>query len=299
MKRTNLKIDPKLQDLLPPLSEEEEKALRAALIEEGRARSPIIVDQNRFIVDGMNRYRICRELKLDFVVHQKTFASEADRLQFARREQLGRRNLSPQSLSALRAALYEEAKGQQAGSARTGNAAAQVAAETGVHPGTVKRDARLQREVKELSKLAATEYHKGGLTAKDVSILVEFEHPAQDEIVRTVRSGEADSVTKAVELFVCTPTPPPELTTEDRMIDAAKTIRRWCNRLTSVIDELPDDKWIQEETTLGLINDFVRSAARVARSRVGSELCVKCNGKGCKFCRQTGWLPKHELDQLL
>ena len=48
---TNLKIDPELRDLLPPLSKEKFEGLEKMILEEGYDGTPILI-WNSYIVDG-------------------------------------------------------------------------------------------------------------------------------------------------------------------------------------------------------------------------------------------------------
>ncbi len=59
-----LSIDPEFRDLIPPLTQEEQQGLLESILEEG-CRDPIIVHNNT-IIDGHNRYEICREMHIPF-----------------------------------------------------------------------------------------------------------------------------------------------------------------------------------------------------------------------------------------
>ena len=55
----DLTVDPEFRDLIPPLNEEELKLLEESLVADG-CESPLIV-WNGVIIDGHNRYAICRK----------------------------------------------------------------------------------------------------------------------------------------------------------------------------------------------------------------------------------------------
>ena len=53
-------VIPEFRDLLPPLSQEQREALEKDILKNG-CYAPLIVDQELRIVDGHNRYTICKE----------------------------------------------------------------------------------------------------------------------------------------------------------------------------------------------------------------------------------------------
>mgnify|MGYP000127420573 FL=1 len=87
-----LTVDPEFRDLIPPLNEEELKLLEASLVADG-CESPLIV-WNGVIVDGHNRYAICRKHGIPFSIQEKNFSSRDDAMLWMLRNQLGRRNLN-------------------------------------------------------------------------------------------------------------------------------------------------------------------------------------------------------------
>lgn len=88
----DLAVDPEFRDLIPPLNEEELKLLEASLVADG-CESPLIV-WNGVIVDGHNRYAICRKHEIPFSIQEKNFSSRDDAMLWMLRNQLGRRNLN-------------------------------------------------------------------------------------------------------------------------------------------------------------------------------------------------------------
>lgn len=87
-----LTVDPEFRDLIPPLNEEELKLLEESLVADG-CESPLIV-WNGVIVDGHNRYAICRKHEIPFAIQEKDFSSRDDAMLWMLRNQLGRRNLN-------------------------------------------------------------------------------------------------------------------------------------------------------------------------------------------------------------
>lgn len=91
-----LKIDPELRDLLPPLTDEEYKQLEKNIVENGFNKNFPIMEWNGFVVDGHNRYKICREHNItDYVVGTLAYETKEEVMEWMLDIQLGRRNLSP------------------------------------------------------------------------------------------------------------------------------------------------------------------------------------------------------------
>lgn len=88
----DLQIDPELENAIPPVSEDEYKALEQSLKTNG-CYSPIIT-WNNTIIDGHHRYRICRENDIPFYVEEKSFTNKSEAKVWMLNEQFSRRNMS-------------------------------------------------------------------------------------------------------------------------------------------------------------------------------------------------------------
>ena len=96
MKLSQLKIDPGFQSKIPPLQFEEEQQLEQNIIAEGRLLNPIIT-WNGYILDGHTRYRILKKHGfIKFEVEEIQLANKYEALAWICKNQLGRRNLSPE-----------------------------------------------------------------------------------------------------------------------------------------------------------------------------------------------------------
>ena len=96
MKLSQLKIDPEFQSKIPPLQFEEEQQLEQNIIAEGRLLNPIIT-WNGYIQDGHTRYRILKKHGfIKFEVEEIQLANKYEALAWICKNQLGRRNLSPE-----------------------------------------------------------------------------------------------------------------------------------------------------------------------------------------------------------
>ncbi len=86
-------IDPELRDYIPALPEDVSLSLEQQIIEQG-CMEPLTV-WDKVIVDGHNRYRICREHNIPFAINEVSFPDKAHAMKWMADRQIGRRNLNP------------------------------------------------------------------------------------------------------------------------------------------------------------------------------------------------------------
>ena len=119
-----LKSDPEFQSKIPPLTFEELNQLEANILRDGRILNPIIVWEG-LIVDGHNRYTIAKKHpEIPFTIHEKEFASRYEAIIWICKNQLGRRNLTPEQKKYLIGKQYEAEKmklGGDHGNSRSSN----------------------------------------------------------------------------------------------------------------------------------------------------------------------------------
>lgn len=87
----NLVIDPEFKNLIPPLTSEERQQLEQNLVDEGCRDALVIWDD--IIVDGHNRYEICKKHNIGFEVSEKHFVDREEAKIWIKKNQLGRRNI--------------------------------------------------------------------------------------------------------------------------------------------------------------------------------------------------------------
>ena len=106
----NLKIDPEFQNQIPPLTDDEYKQLEENILKEGKLLSPLIVWGNT-LVDGHNRYAILQKHpEIYFSTMPLRFENREEAIAWICRNQLGRRNLSPEQKRYLLGKQYEAEK---------------------------------------------------------------------------------------------------------------------------------------------------------------------------------------------
>ena len=111
----NIVIDKEFQSLIPPLTKEEYEGLEQSILAEG-CRDALVL-WGDVLVDGHNRYEICRAHDVAFKTVQKEFAGRNDALRWIILNQFGRRNLPAYERARLalrlKPVIAEKAKEQQ------------------------------------------------------------------------------------------------------------------------------------------------------------------------------------------
>mgnify|MGYP002800840094 FL=1 len=106
----HLTIDPEFASKIPPLREEELKQLEENILADGVVINPLIV-WNGVIVDGHNRYHILQKHpEIQFTTYEKQFPDRYAAISWICKNQLGRRNLTPQQFKYLIGQRYDAEK---------------------------------------------------------------------------------------------------------------------------------------------------------------------------------------------
>lgn len=170
-----LKTDIEFENKIPPLSSEELMRLEDSILSEGRLISPIVV-WNGIIVDGHNRYRIIQENPdIRYDIYEKDFADRSEAIAWICRNQLGRRNLTPEQKKYLIGKQYEAEKQSMGGDRKSEEAKSMYQNDTSVE-NTGERIAR-QNNISRISVLRAEGY------AKAVDLADEAVPGIRDEIL--------------------------------------------------------------------------------------------------------------------
>ena len=213
MKLSQLKIDPEFQSKIPLLQFEEEQQLEQNIIAEGRLLNPIIT-WNGYILDGHTRYRILKKHGfIKFEVEEIQLANKYEALAWICKNQLGRRNLSPERKKFLLGKEYESTKlavGGQPGNCNKVNRCDQndhidsekrtcerIAVEHGVGSATVRRAEKYMNGVEaadEAAPGAREEILNGKIKAADREICAIAKAPKEQrsEIVAELRKPKSE-----------------------------------------------------------------------------------------------------------
>ena len=141
-------IDPEFQNLIPPLSDDERAGLEASIKAEGCRDALVVWSSGNVLLDGHTRYAICQRLGVKYETATRNLPDRAAARLWIIRNQLSRRNLTPEQTSYLRGAEYLALRKPQGGDHKTSKGksctlivADELAASHGVSPRTIKNDA--------------------------------------------------------------------------------------------------------------------------------------------------------------
>lgn len=162
--RDRITIREEFKGLIPQLKPEELEQLEENILREG-IRDPLIiweVGDEFVLVDGHNRFSICQKHKIEFPFKKVDFKDEQEAKEWMVKNQLGRRNLSPEQQSYLRGLRYNQEKsqgrrsdltfGQNDQKLETESTAVSLAKEYNVSPKTIVRDAEFAKGVEAIGK---------------------------------------------------------------------------------------------------------------------------------------------------
>jgi hypothetical protein len=179
-----MEILKELEVLIPPLTSDEFKQLERNILEEG-IRDPLVT-WNGILVDGHNRYRIAKEHNLKYKIIEINFADIDEAKDWMDRNQIGRRNLSPDMMSYIRGRMYNRSKkpahrpkqDEKGGQNDPLKTAERIAQQTGVSEKTVKRDEQYFKAVEKVAQQLETPavqlIYKNIATKKDATKLAKI-----------------------------------------------------------------------------------------------------------------------------
>src|SRR5690606_25603507 len=206
-----LRIDPEFRALIPPLTDDEKRLLEQSIVAEG-CRDPLVA-WGDVLIDGHNRYEICTRHAVPFEVVRRDFTDRSEAREWIIRNQLGRRNLTPEQRAYLIGKQYEERKRQGERTDLTSGHSDQklttaevVGEENKVGEATVRRAAKFAQAVDTIAANVGEEAREkilsreAPLTAKDVQKVARLEPEKQRAIIKKILSGEAKSVVDARRL---------------------------------------------------------------------------------------------------
>ena len=201
-------IDAEFHALIPPLSDDERIQLEANIKAEGCRDALVVWDG--ILLDGHNRFEICERLKIPYKTTVIELPGRAAASDWIDRNQLGRRNLTPDQMSLLRGRRYNRLKGQ---GERTDLTFGQngrklptderLAKEHGVSPRTIRRDSKFAEEVERSPELqkAIREHTPASRAKKEVrakAAKVDLE-----QAQKTVTEGARKKLQSVCDLRVC------------------------------------------------------------------------------------------------
>lgn len=162
------KIDPDLQAVMPVLSDDEKDELEKSLLMDGYKGAPIFIWKD-IIIDGHNRYQICKKHGIPFEVMNLEFENREEVIQWMIRAQLGRRNLNTAQRIALvrkfRPSLEAQAKKNQreAGGDKKSEEYKKSVTENLPQANTGKRNPTVDKRLADMINTSEKTFHMGDI----------------------------------------------------------------------------------------------------------------------------------------
>ena len=208
-----LQINQELKNTMCSPTKEEYSLLEQSIIKEGCRDSLIIWEDT--IVDGHNRYKICKKHNIDFTTKEMNFEDIDEAKLWIINNQLARRNLMDEQRKYYRGLKYEQRKntekfkGNQYTQSGGGqnvpcqNTAQQIADEEGVTDRTIKRDYQYKKSIDTIGNNLGEEVKskiltgKLKLTDKDTKKIAEKTKEEQEQIIEMIEAGEVRNLKEA------------------------------------------------------------------------------------------------------
>lgn len=196
-----LTIDREFEAAGRRLRPEEESFLEQSLTDDG-CLDPIIVWANHdyIILDGHNRYRICKQLGISFKIRAITLADRDACLDWIDRHQLGKRNLTDLERSEYEGRIYNRRKKkhgvrgpEKMDHSEPSSTAEVVAKELGTSPATIKRSGQFVEALDKIEKNAGRAVKdeilsgRSGLSKKEVVAIAKEPAAKQAEAVEVAK----------------------------------------------------------------------------------------------------------------
>ena len=216
MPESDLHISERLRKLLPPLTSEERKQLKANIEADGHVTDTIFYwndGKRNVIVDGMNRWEIVKGTDIPYETDFMAFGDYEEVEVWILNHQLGRRNLlKPSAIRKIRGELYNRLKRPDKGHGKQSSkdakaecqidtpppsAAKKIAEKAGVSESTVKRDGARVEAIEKLTKAAQAISDKA--SDADVKALSKLSASDQNAVARAIRVGEASGILDAMK----------------------------------------------------------------------------------------------------
>jgi hypothetical protein len=217
-----LKIDPEFEGLIPPSNEYE--ALEKSIVDNGYDKTcPIrIWKGHNIIVDGHNRYRVCKEHDIEFTTLEMEFDSREAVRDWMYREQLTRRNLDKLQRTYFLGMVYKAEKhpkgtnqhskedGGKSAILKKESTAERIGKLSHVSSDTVKEAEKFANSVNDYAKnsdvmpyqLLSTFSNEIKTTQSEiVDVSKNFSSEDQKAAYYLIKEKKADSLTKAMNIL--------------------------------------------------------------------------------------------------
>ena len=266
----NLKIDPEFQSQIPPLTDDEFKQLEENILKEGKLISPLIVWGNT-LVDGHNRYEIVQEHpEICFSTMPLRFANREEALAWICKNQLGRRNLTPEQKKFLIGKQYSVEHRKPGGNgnnqytATTQKAVQEELCQIDTIPPT-SAEASIRKQIAERNNVSESYVVRSEKFMRGVQIMDQMMPGMQEKILSgqfKVRDADLNRLTRADfpnrkqivhEILHPEDRPAPQKRiygiNYSALEAAVRRIQQDVDFLMKYLPKVPDDAYVKVETT--------------------------------------------------
>ncbi len=207
-------IDPEFKNLIPPMKPEEFQGLKESIVNNGYDILYPIVVWNNIIIDGHNRYSICKEFNIEFSVSEKQFNNRFEVINWIINNQLNRRSMTNEQRSYLIGKRYQEEKkeefrpklGNNVVTLRPKNSVIEqrIAEKYKVSPVTVRKAEKFANAIDEVANNASINPYKMlgreiKATRKDIVELSQKPPEVQKNIIEKVEKKEIPNIKIALK----------------------------------------------------------------------------------------------------
>jgi hypothetical protein len=215
--KMELIIDSEFKNLIPPMKPEEFQGLKESIVNNGYDILYPIVIWNNIIIDGHNRYSICKEFDIQFSVSEKKFNDRFEVINWIINNQLNRRSMTNEQRSYLIGKRYQEEKKEE-GRPKTENDEVplityrltnskieqKIADKYKVSPETVRKAEKFANAIDEVANNASINPYKIlgreiKATRKDIVELSQKPAEVQKEIIERVEKKEIPNIKIALK----------------------------------------------------------------------------------------------------
>lgn len=238
-----IKIDPEFKSFLPEISEEEYSLLEENIVKIGYILDPIIIWKGQnIIVDGHNRYQICRKLDIPIKIEEVEFEDREAIKEYMIDHHMGRRTLS--SFQKVELALKMEKIIEERAKANQSAGGGAVR----------QKSAQPIKTREEIAKIAGVSHDT---LSKAKKILTE----ASEIDLQRLREGKTkiNSVHKKLENLVINVDKPPE-SSEKKIVSWIDDIVEKILKFAKIKDEIPEELRKQaKDKIIPLVNQIFES----------------------------------------
>lgn len=210
-------IDSEFKNLIPPMKLEEFQGLKESIVNNGYDILYPIVIWNNIIIDGHNRYSICREFNIKFSVSEKNFDDRFEVMNWIINNQLNRRSMTNEQRAYLIGKRYQEEKKEESRPKTKDNVVPlitirptdskieqKLAEKYKVSPNTVRKAEKFANAIDEVANNASINPYKIlgreiKATRKDIVELSKKPAEVQKEIIEKIEKKEIPNIKTALK----------------------------------------------------------------------------------------------------